>query len=69
MMSKKRKLIGGEWEMQEMHREAMEGRERLSLTVILAPGSFLVPTAVPEVCFAEFPTFGFLCASLLDVTY
>lgn len=39
-------LVKSEWEMQEVHREAMQGRERLSLTVVLAPGSFPFPTAV-----------------------
>lgn len=47
----------------------MKGTERLSLTVVSAPGSFLVPTAVSEVCFAEFPTFGFPCASLLGAIH
>lgn len=43
-----------EWEMQEMHREAMKGRERLPLTAVLAPGSFPVPTAALRAALLNF---------------
>ena len=33
----------------DIQRQAMRDRGRLSLKVVLAPGSFPVPTAVPEV--------------------